>query len=96
MVAVRAFEALAAELGYTPAQIALGWVLARGEYVVPIPGTRSIAHLEEDIAAASIVLEPAVVDRVSAIFDGTIRGARYAAAMQAQIDTEILPGEELA
>jgi hypothetical protein len=37
-----------------------------------------------------------VVERVGAIFDGTIRGARYTAPMQAQIDTETLPGEELA
>jgi aryl-alcohol dehydrogenase-like predicted oxidoreductase len=96
LVAVRAFEALAADLGHTPAQLALAWVLARGNHIVPIPGTRSVAHLEEDVAAATIVLEDAVVEQVSAIFDGTIRGARYAAAMQAQIDTETLPGEELA
>jgi hypothetical protein len=96
LVAVRAFEALAAELGHTPAQLALAWVLARGEHVVPIPGTRSVAHLEEDVGAAAIVLDAGVVDRVGAIFDGTIRGARYTAPMQAQIDTETLPGEELA
>lgn len=96
LVAVQAFEALATELGHAPAQLALAWVLARGAHVVPIPGTRSIAHLEENVAAASIVLEDATVDHISAIFDGTIHGARYSAAMQAQIDTETLPGEELA
>ncbi|HEX8303125.1 aldo/keto reductase [Sphingomonas sp.] len=96
LVAVRAFAALAAELGHTPAQLALAWVLARGEHVVPIPGTRSVAHLEEDVGAAAIVLDTRVVERVGAIFDGTIRGARYTAPMQAQIDTETLPGEELA
>ena len=96
LIAVRAFEALAAELGHTPAQLSLAWVLARGEGIVPIPGTRSIAHLEENLAAAAIILAPDMVERINAIFDGTIRGARYSPAMQAQIDTETLPGEELA
>ncbi|WP_188054125.1 aldo/keto reductase [Sphingosinithalassobacter sp. CS137] len=94
--AVAAFDALAEELGATPAQLALAWVLARGDHIVPIPGTRSIAHLEENVAAAGITLTPAALDRIDAIFaGGAIRGARYTAAMQAQIDTETLPGEEL-
>jgi len=96
LAAVGAFESLAAALGHTPAQLALAWVLARGQHVVPIPGTRSIAHLEENLAAAAIVLDAETIDRVSAIFDGTIRGPRYNAANQAQIDTETLPGEALA
>lgn len=96
LAAVRAFEALAAELGHTPAQLSLAWVLARGGHIVPIPGTRSIAHLEENVAAAAIVLDAATVDRVGAIFERKIRGARYSAAMQAQIDTEVMAGEELA
>ncbi|RYD68039.1 MAG: aldo/keto reductase [Sphingomonadales bacterium] len=94
--AVRAFETLAADLGHTPAQLSLAWVLARGEHVVPIPGTRSIAHLEENLVATAVALTPDIIERVAAIFDGTIRGARYNATMQAQIDTETLPGEELA
>ncbi|RYE04065.1 MAG: aldo/keto reductase [Sphingomonadales bacterium] len=97
LVAVRAFDALAAELGHTPAQLSLAWVLARGKHIVPIPGTRSIAHLEENVAAASIVLDSHVVDRVTALFEGgAIRGPRYTAPMQAQIDTETWPDEELA
>lgn len=97
LIAVRAFEALAAELGCTPAQLSLAWLLARGDHVVPIPGTRSIAHLEENVGAASIALDPTVVTRIDAIFAGeAIRGARYPAAAQAQIDTELLPDEELA
>jgi hypothetical protein len=71
-------------------------VLSRGDHVVPIPGTRSIAHLEEDVAAATITLTPDLIAAVEAIFDGTVKGARYAAAMQAQIDTELLPDEEAA
>jgi len=96
LAATRAFEALAAELGCTPAQLSLAWVLAQGEHVVPIPGTTRIQHLEEDVGAAALTLTRETSARIDAIFAGTIRGARYAAAMQAQIDTEIFPDEELA
>lgn len=95
--AVAAFDALAAGAGVTPAQLALGWLLSRGEHVVPIPGTRSIAHLEENVATLAIGFDPEVLAQVGPIFaDGAVRGARYPAAAQAQIDTELLPGEELA
>jgi aryl-alcohol dehydrogenase-like predicted oxidoreductase len=95
--AVDAFDALAAEAGITPAQLALGWLLSRGDHVVPLPGTRSIAHLEQNIAALAIGFDPELIARVAPLFEGgAVRGARYAAAMQAQIDTECLPGETLA
>jgi aryl-alcohol dehydrogenase-like predicted oxidoreductase len=93
---VAKFDALAADAGMTSAQLALGWVLARGDHIVPIPGTRSVAHLEEDIGAASLSVSDDLVQAVVDVFEGSIRGARYTAPMQAQIDTEILPGEELA
>lgn len=97
LAAVDAFDALAAEAGCTPAQLSLAWTLARGEHIVPIPGTRSIAHLDENAAAATLALDAAMLAEVDAILaPGTIRGARYAAAMQAQIDTELLEGEEVA
>jgi hypothetical protein len=65
--------------------------------VVPIPGTRSIAHLDEDVGALDVTITPEVAARIDAIFaPGAIRGARYAAAMQRQIDTEIFADEELA
>ncbi|HEX7656697.1 MAG TPA: aldo/keto reductase [Sphingomonas sp.] len=95
LTVVARFEALAADAGMTPAQLAIGWVLARGDHIVPIPGTRSIAHLEEDVGAATVSVPADLVEAVNELFDGTIRGARYSAPMQAQIDTEILPGEEL-
>ena len=95
--AVDAFEQLARSLGQTPAQLSLAWVLSRGESIVAIPGTRSLAHLEEDIAAASLNLPADIADRIAALFAGdAVRGARYSAAMQAQIATELLPDEELA
>jgi aryl-alcohol dehydrogenase-like predicted oxidoreductase len=96
LAVVAEFDALAADAGMTSAQLALGWVLARGDHIVAIPGTRSIVHLEEDVGAATISLPADLVKAVDDLFEGNIRGARYVAPMQAQIDTEILPGEELA
>jgi aryl-alcohol dehydrogenase-like predicted oxidoreductase len=95
--AVAAYDALAAEIGCTPAQLSLAWVLSRAGHVVPIPGTRSIAHLEENVGAADVTITPEIAARIDAIFaPGAIRGPRYAAAMQAQIDTETFADEELA
>ena len=96
LAVVAQFDTLAANLGHTPAQLALAWVLAKGEHIVPIPGTRSIAHLDEDVAAARVSLTPETVVAVETMFAGMIRGARYAAFAQATVDTELLPNEELA
>jgi aryl-alcohol dehydrogenase-like predicted oxidoreductase len=94
---VEEFERIAAEAGCTPGQLALAWVLAKGDEIVPIPGTRSIAHLEENLAAATLSIDAGRLAKVDAIFPpGAISGPRYAAAMQAQIDTETFPDEELA
>lgn len=96
LAAVDRFEALARAIGCTPAQLALAWVLHRGDHIVPIPGTRSIAHLEEDLGATGVTLDAATMAAVAAIFAGdAVHGARYPAAAQAQIDTELLPDEEL-
>ncbi len=88
------FDALAASAGCTPAQLSLGWVLSRGPDIVPIPGTGNIAHLEENMAAATMTFDPATLAEVDAIFTpGAVAGNRYPPAMQAQIDTELLPDE---
>ena len=49
-------EAVAAEVGATPAQVALAWLLAQGDDIVPIPGTRRVARLEENVAATELTL----------------------------------------
>jgi aryl-alcohol dehydrogenase-like predicted oxidoreductase len=83
------FNALAAEAGCTPTQLALAWLLAQGDHVIPIPGTTSIAHLEEDLAAADLQLAPALLQRAGEIVNRhTVHGPRYPAATQAEIDTE--------
>jgi aryl-alcohol dehydrogenase-like predicted oxidoreductase len=96
LAAVRRFDALATEIGLTSAQLALAWLLSRGDHVIPIPGTRSIAHLEENVGAAHAALAPDTLARIDAIFaKGAIQGARYSAAMQDQVDTETFADEEL-
>ncbi|WP_119155482.1 aldo/keto reductase [Caldimonas tepidiphila] len=83
------FEALAREAGCTPAQLALAWLLAQGEHVVPIPGTTRIAHLEENFAAASLRIDAALLERAGALLNRhTVAGPRYPAATQQEIDTE--------
>ena len=94
--AVRAYEALAREVGVSPAQLALAWLLARAPHIVPIPGTTRIDHLEENLAAATIALPADLLNRAEAIFaPGAIHGARYSRSMQAQVSTEVFPDEEL-
>ena len=93
---VEQFNAVAGDLGITPAQLSLAWVLARDPSIIAIPGTRSIAHLDENIAAASITLSADTIAAVDAIFaPGAVAGPRYPAPVQAQIDTELLPEESV-
>lgn len=81
--------AIAREVGATPAQLALAWLLARGEHVIPIPGTTSPAHLRENLGAADLALDAAAVARLDALINQrTVQGARYDAAAQAGVDTE--------
>jgi len=49
-------DAIAKRLGFSPAQVALAWVLKRSPVMLPIPGTGKVSHLEENTAAASITL----------------------------------------
>jgi aryl-alcohol dehydrogenase-like predicted oxidoreductase len=67
---------LAAEKDVTPGQLALAWVLSRGEHVVPIPGTKRRSYLEENVAAAEIVLGPEDSERIAAAIPAPA-GERY-------------------
>jgi aryl-alcohol dehydrogenase-like predicted oxidoreductase len=67
---------LAAEKGVTPGQLALAWVLARGEHIVPIPGTKRVSYLEENLAAAEVQLSEEDVQRISAAVPAAA-GERY-------------------
>lgn len=71
-------KAMAEEKGCTPAQLALAWVLAQGEDMLPIPGTKRVKYLEENAAAADITLTSDDLARIDAILPlGAAAGARY-------------------
>jgi aryl-alcohol dehydrogenase-like predicted oxidoreductase len=76
---VRHVQELAAAKGCTPSQVALAWVLAQGEDMLPIPGTTRQAHLEENLAALEITLTPDDLARINEIAPkGVAAGDRYA------------------
>jgi aryl-alcohol dehydrogenase-like predicted oxidoreductase len=73
-----AVRQMAADKGITPTQLALAWVLARGDDVVPIPGTKRRAYLEENAAADDVVLTPEDLARLDKVFPpGVTAGDRY-------------------
>jgi len=76
---VRKVEEIAREKRSTPAQLALAWLLARGEDIVPIPGTKQRARLEENAQAVGIALSKSDLARIDAVAPkGVAAGARYA------------------
>lgn len=83
------YKALAREAGCTPAQLALAWLLHQREDIVPIPGTTSVDHLREDLAAADVKLAPDLLARLDAhINQRTVSGHRYGAQARGEVDTE--------
>jgi aryl-alcohol dehydrogenase-like predicted oxidoreductase len=85
------FKAVAAEVGCTAAQLALAWTLARRPFITPIPGTTSLAHLEENAGADRVSLGADVMARLEALINPrTVQGPRYPASTQPEIDTEEL------
>ena len=78
---------VAKEKNCTPAQLALGWLLRRHQDVIPIPGTSSMARLEENIRAADLALSEQDLDRIeNALPKGSATGERYAPAMMKVIN----------
>ncbi|GLB69087.1 aldo/keto reductase [Arthrobacter mangrovi] len=89
------FSRLAGEAGCTPAQLALAWVLHRAEGIIALPGTTSIAHLDEDMAAAAVVLDAPLMARLDELInEQTVHGPRYSAGQQADVDTEVFSEPE--
>jgi aryl-alcohol dehydrogenase-like predicted oxidoreductase len=87
------YRELAREAGCTPAQLALAWLLRRSPDVVPIPGTTSLIHLEENTAATGRSLDAGLVARLEALINpDTVSGARYPSETLLEIDTEEPPG----
>ena len=85
-----AYQAIAAEVGCTPAQLALAWLLHQGEHVLPIPGTRSVAHLMDNLGAVNVQLSAEVLARLDALINPhTVHGGRYTAQGNREVDTEV-------
>lgn len=82
------FRRIAKEADMTPAQLAIAWTLAKAPHIHAIPGTTSLAHLEENMGSP-VALGADIVSRVEALInERTVSGPRYPAATQAEIDTE--------
>jgi aryl-alcohol dehydrogenase-like predicted oxidoreductase len=83
------FAALAREAGCTAGQLAVAWVLSRGEHILAIPGTTRLTNLEEDVRAGEITVDASLLARAGQLIgQGEISGERYNAVTQAEIDTE--------
>jgi aryl-alcohol dehydrogenase-like predicted oxidoreductase len=84
---VEAVKGIAADKGVTAAQLALAWVLAQGDDLVPIPGTRRVATLEQNAAALEIMMTSEDAARIEAVFPkGAATGHRYAEAARAALN----------
>ncbi len=82
--AVEEVKAIATEVGATPGQVALAWLLAQGDDLAPIPGTRRIPRLEENVAADDVVLTDDQVARLTAVSPAA--GDHHSAAQMAWLD----------
>ncbi len=83
------FKALAAAAGCTSAQLALAWLLHKAPHIIPIPGTTSVAHLQEDLGAVQVQLSLDTIAAVEALINqDTVTGPRYNAQASGEVDTE--------
>lgn len=86
---VRTFASLAEEMGYSPAQLSLAWLLSKSPGHIPIPGTRNISHLEENASASEITLSTDEIDQIEATINpALIKGERYPPAAMREVDSE--------
>jgi aryl-alcohol dehydrogenase-like predicted oxidoreductase len=81
LMLVERVKALAADKGISASQLALAWVLAQGDHVIPIPGTKQRKYLESNVAAAAVALSADDLARLDAVFtgEGAVAGERYQA-----------------
>ena len=87
LAVVAKVKAFAADAGCTPGQLALAWVLAQGDDLVPIPGTKRRKFLDENVAALDVRLTPQQLSELDAVFPfGVAAGSRYPAAMRGALN----------
>jgi aryl-alcohol dehydrogenase-like predicted oxidoreductase len=79
----------AQDVGCTPAQLAIAWLLHRGEHIIPIPGTTSLSHLVEDLEAVNVTIDAATMAKLDALINQhTVVGSRYNVQSNSEVDTE--------
>ena len=85
-----AYNALAQEAGCSPSQLALAWLLHKGNDIIPIPGTTSVDHLLDDLRAVDVQLDAGLISRLEALINqNTVVGDRYNAQANSEVDTEV-------
>ena len=83
------YRAIARHVGCTPAQLALAWLLHKGDHIIPIPGTTSVEHLHDDLGAVNVQLDAATMAQLDALInERTVVGSRYTAQSASEVDTE--------
>lgn len=89
LVLVDGLHESASTKGCTPGQLALAWLLAQGDNIVPIPGTKRVSFLEENAAAANVSLSPGDIESMDALFaEENVVGERYVAAGMRSLDRD--------
>ena len=84
------YQRMADEVGCTPAQLALAWLLHKAPHIIPIPGTTRLEHLEDNMAASRIQLSADVIARMEVhINQNTVVGERYNPQGTGEVDTEV-------
>ena len=84
------YKQMARDLGCTPAQLALAWLLHKSPDIIPIPGTTSVEHLRDDLAAAELQLSLDDMANLDALINQqTVAGNRYGAQANSEVDTEV-------
>ena len=84
-----AYNALAQDIGCSPSQLALAWLLHKAPHIIPIPGTTSVEHLLDDLGAVSLALGAEAIARVEVLINQhTVQGPRYNPQGTSEVDTE--------
>ncbi len=83
------YHALAQEVGCSPSQLALAWLLHKAPHIIPIPGTTSAAHLLDDLGAVRVVLSTQTMNQLEGLINQhSVQGARYNTQTASEVDTE--------
>ena len=84
------YQAIAQEVGCSPAQLAIAWLLHKAPHILPIPGTSRVDHLLDDLGADAVRLSPEVMARLEALInEKTVAGNRYTEQANREVDTEV-------